>query len=227
MPEITDPTAGISIPRFDKSIIDTITPGQANYENVDKSVRGLTSVPGLTETILPSIRALLMPGKDNAYVKQIDKSTGRNVAAAQTEAMKRGLTGSDIEAGAMGMERETGETAKAGFFAQNAQQMASIMKELATGDINMQRENLTMFAQLMGQKITSDQDLMMFREQLAANIDQAGKNRGNALWGAGLQAVGSIGGAIAGGMIGGPPGAMAGSAAGSAAGGAVAGAVKK
>ena len=70
------------------------------------------------------------------------------------------------------------------------------MKELATGDISSQRENLIMMAQLMGQKITSDQDLMMFREQLAANIEQAGKNRESALWGAGIGAAGSIVGAM-------------------------------
>jgi hypothetical protein len=65
---------------------------------------------------------------------------------------------------------------------------------LATGDIQSQRENLIMFAELMGQKITSDRDLQMFREMLQANMDQAAKNRKNALWGAGIQAAGNIAG---------------------------------
>ena len=192
MPEV-DPLP--SIKRVDADILGGIAPGQADYGSMDKTMRGLTQLPGLTETILPSIRNLLMPGENNPYAKLIDQSTAGNVAAAQTDSMRRGLTGSDIEAASMSGARAQGETAKSNFYAQNAGQMAGFIKELATGDINAQRENLTMFAQLMGQKITSDQDLLMFREMLQANMDQADKNRKNALWGAGIGAVGSIAGA--------------------------------
>ncbi len=184
-----------SIKRVDADILGGITPGTADYASMDKTVRGLTQMPGLTETILPSIKALLMPGENNPYSKLIDQSTQGNVASAQTDAMRRGLTGSDIEASAMAGARQGGEMAKSSFFANNSQQMAGFMKELATGDIAAQRENLMMMAQLMGQKITSDQDLMMFREMLNANIDQAGKNRQSQLWGAGIGAVGSLAGA--------------------------------
>lgn len=201
MPEQFDPLAGLSIPRADRDVMAGIVPGTADYGSMDKSVRGLASMPGLTETILPSIKALLMPGENNPYSQLIDKSTQRNVAAAQTDAMRRGLTGSDIEAGAMLGARSEGEGAKSQFFAQNAQQMAGFIKELATGDINSQRGNLIMFAELMGQKITSDQDLMMFREMLNANMGQAAKNRKSALWGAGIGALGSIAGAAVGTMI--------------------------
>lgn len=192
MPEQFDPIAGLSIPRADQNVMAGIAPGTADYASVDKSVRGLAQMPGLTETILPSIKALLMPGENNPYSQLIDRSTQGNVAAAQTDAMRRGLTGSDIEAAAMGSARQGGEMAKSSFFADNAKQMASFIKELATGDINSQRENLVMFAELMGQKITSDQDLLMFREMLNANVDQAGKNRKAALWGAGINAGASL-----------------------------------
>lgn len=205
MPEI-DPLAGISVPRVDQQVLGSIPVGEASYGNIDKTVRGLTSVPGLTETILPAIKNLLMPGEDNPYAKMIDRSTGAKVAGSQTRMQQRGMTGSDIEeSAAVGLEGE-GEMAKSAFFAENAKVMAGFIKELATGDISMQRENLTMFAQLMGQKITSDNDLMMFREQLAANIDQAGKNRKSALWGsligsggqmASAALMGSTGGAAA------------------------------
>lgn len=189
-----DPLAP-SIKRVDADILSGIAPGAADYGSLDKTVRGLTQMPGLTETILPSIKALLMPGADNPYSKLIDQSTQGNVAAAQTDAMRRGLTGSDIEAASMAGARGQGEMAKSNFFAQNSQQMAGFIKDLATGDINAQRENLVMFAELMGQKITNDQDLAMFREMLQANMDQADKNRKSALWGAGIGAVGSLGGA--------------------------------
>lgn len=191
MPEDIAPT----IKRVDADILSGIPAGSANYGQVDKTVRGLTQLPGLTETILPSIKALLMPGENNPYGKMIDKSTQVNVASAQTDAMRRGLTGSDIEAASMAGARETGENAKSQFYAQNSQQMAGMIKDLATGDINSQRENLMMFAQLMGQKISSDQDLQMFHEMLKNNMEQADKNRESALWGAGIGALGSIGGA--------------------------------
>lgn len=196
MPE-TDPLSP-SIKRVDADILSGINPGQADYGSVDKTVRGLTQLPGLTETILPSIKALLMPGENNPAFKAIDLGTQQNVAAAQTDAMRRGLTGSDIEAASMVGARGQGELAKSNFQAQTSTQLAGFIKDLATGDISAQRENLISFAQLMGQKIQSDQDLLMFREMLSANMEQADKNRKNALWGAGISAVGSIaGGGIA------------------------------
>ncbi len=197
MADPLDPAAGPVVPGVDKSILDTIKPGKATYGNIDTTVRGLTQLPGLTETILPSIKALLQPGDNNPYAQLIDKSTAGNVASAQTDAMRRGLSGSDIEAAGMAGARAEGESQKTAFYTQNAQQMAGFMKDLATGDINDQRENLMMFAQLMGQKITSDQDLQMFREQLAANMDMASKSNKAALWGAGIGAVGQIGGGLA------------------------------
>lgn len=195
-----DPFIAPDIKRKDVEIIgnaqnETQWSGTPNYKSLQNTVAGLGSIQGLTETILPSIKALLMPGPDNPYAKMIDQSTQGNVAAAQTDMMKRGLTGSDIELAGMSGARATGEMAKSQFFAQSAGQMAGFIKELATGDINTQRENLTMLAQLMGQKITGDQDLAMFREMLNANMEQADKNRESALWGSLIQAGGSAAGA--------------------------------
>jgi hypothetical protein len=193
----TDPLAGLQVPNTGNDLMKNLSVN-SGYGGMDTALQGLGKLPGLTETILPSIQKLLSPGPDNAILQGIDRSTQSNVAAAQTESMKRGLTGSDIEMGAMSAERATGEQAKGTFLAQNAQQLASFMKDLATGDIQSQRENLIMMAQAMGQKITSDQDLLMFREMLAANIDQAGKNRDSAMIGAGIGAISSIaGGAMA------------------------------
>ena len=192
-----NPLEGPSIKRTDEATFNSVKPDDYNYAAIKNTVGGLGQVQSLTDTILPSIKALLTPGENNPTVQAINRSTASNVASAQTEAMKRGLTGSDIEAGAMGMERQTGEMAKSSFFAEGAGKLAGFMKELATGDINMQRDNIIMMAQLMGQKLSSEQDLLMFREQLAANIDQAGKNRQSALWGAGIGAVGSVAGGLA------------------------------
>ncbi len=190
-----DPLDGLSIPRTDQSVLGSIAPGEANYSNVDKTVRGAAQIPGLTETILPAIKSLLMPGDNNPYEKLIDRTTQGNVSAAQSDAMKRGITGSDIEAGAMAGARSEGEFAKSNFFAQNATHMADLVTQMATGDLNSQRENLMMYAQLMGQKITSDNDLYMFQQSLQANLDMADKNRKNQLWAAGIGAAGSVGGA--------------------------------
>lgn len=193
MPEI-DPLANISVKRADQDIMKDLSIN-SGYGGMETAVKGLANIPGLTETILPSIKALLMPGPDNPAFKAIDIGTQQNVAASQTEMMKRGLTGSDIEAAAMTGARGQGELAKAQLQAQTSTQLAGFIKDLATGDISAQRENLVMFAQLMGQKITSDQDLMMFREMLQENMAQESRNRKSALWGAGISAVGSIAGA--------------------------------
>lgn len=191
MPE-TDPLAGLVVPNKSADILSGLNI-DSGYAGMDKAVKGLSSIPGLTETILPSIKALLMPGESNPAFKAIDAGTAANVAAGQTDAMRRGLTGSDIEAASMVGARNAGEMAKSNFQAQTATQLAGFIKDLATGDIAAQRENLTMFAQLMGQKITSDQDLMMFREMLSANLSEADKNRKSALWGAGIGVVGNVG----------------------------------
>ena len=195
MADPLDPLAGLSVPRADQKVVGAIPEGDYSYGNLDRTVRGLSSTPGLTETILPSIKALLMPGANNPYTNLIDASTGANVAQAQTDAMKRGLTGSDIEAAAMTGARGQGEMAKSQFYAQNAQSMAGFLKDMVSGDIGMQRENLMALAELMGQKIQSEQDLKMFREMLDANLGQADKNRKSALWGAGISAAGSVAGA--------------------------------
>jgi rRNA maturation endonuclease Nob1 len=180
-----------------------IAPNDYNYQAIEKTVKGAGQVQSLTDTILPSIKALLTPSADNPTLQAIDRSTSRNVASAQTESMKRGLTGSDIEAGAMGMERQTGEMAKSSFFADSAGKLAGFMKELATGDINTQRENIIMMAQLMGQKLQSEQDIQMFREQLAANMEQAGKNRESGMWGGLIGLGGQLGSAAIMGSTGG------------------------
>lgn len=189
-----DPLAGLAVPNKSKEILGTIAPGSADYGSVDKTVRGLSSLPGLTDTILPSIKALLMPGENNPYGALIDKATAGNVAAAQTDSMRRGLSGSDIEAAAMTGARNAGEDQKTAFYTQNAGQMAGFMKDMATGDIENQRENLMMMAQLMGQKITSDQDLLMFRDSLSANMSMADKANKAALWGAAIGAGGAVAG---------------------------------
>jgi hypothetical protein len=75
--------------------------------------------------------------------------------------------------------------------------MASMMKDLATGDISNQRENIMMLAQLMGQKITSDQDLKMFQEQLQANMQAASNANEAAINGAAIQAGAHVIGAMA------------------------------
>lgn len=197
MADPLDPLAGPVVANKAADVLSQIPVGEADYRHTDQTIRGLSSLPGLTETILPSIKALLMPGKDNPYGAMIDRSTQGNVASAQTEAMKRGLTGSDIEASSMNAERTAGENQKTAFYTQNATQMANFMKDLATGDISSQRENLMMFAQLMGQKITSDNDLAMFREQLQANLGMADKANKTALWGAGIGAAGAALGGLA------------------------------
>ena len=194
MPD-NDPLANINVKRADADILSGLRL-DSGYGGMENAVKGLSKIPGLTETILPSIQKLLMPGPDNPAFKAIDIGTQQNVASAQTDAMRRGLTGSDIEAASMVGARSQGELAKSDFQAKTSTQLASFIKDLATGDINAQRENLIMFAQLLGQKITNDQDLKMFRDMLAANMEQARMKADSAIASAEIGALGSLAGGM-------------------------------
>lgn len=172
----------------------------ANYGNVIGAIQRAGSVPGMTQTAMPAIQALLAPGGQRAsgYEQAIANQTSQNVSAAQSDAMRRGLTGSSMEAASMGGARATGQQNLAQFYSQTANQLSQHMFNAFQGDQRQQREALMALAQAMGQELTSQRDMEMFKQQLQESMAQAARNNKSAMWGAGIGAVGSIAGAYAG-----------------------------
>lgn len=156
-----------------------------SYENIVKKIRDMQGVPRLYDTAIPQIRDIL--GQSSQYLtpqlEAIDRSTEALAAKAQSDAMRRGLTGSDIEMANITGARQTGEYQKSQVRGQFGLNQANVMSDLifkaASGDRESELSILTMLAQAMGQELTSQRDLEMFRQQLGA-MDKASRR---AFWG--------------------------------------------
>ncbi len=166
--------SGFKLPDIKAADLGSVDTG-ANYQNIIDAIKKAGQVPGLTQTALPSIAEILSPGGQatSPYAAAINQRTEENVAKTQTDMMKRGLTGSDIESGAMGQARASGQSALAEMYGQTANQLAQMIYQAASGDISSNRELLLTLAQAMGQELTSQRDMEMFQQALRASIDQA------------------------------------------------------
>lgn len=152
---------------------------EANYTNIMKTISAAGNQPTISSSVLPQITALLSPGgqKTSPYAQAIGAQTQANVAGAQSSAMARGLTGSDIEAGNMRAAESAGQTSLAQMYGQTADQLSAMIMQAATGDINNNRELLMTLAQAMGQELTSQRDMEMFKKSLQESMAEAGKSR--------------------------------------------------
>ena len=189
------------------------------YGNVIETIKRAGSQPGITATALPAIQQLLgyAPQAMAPYLADIEKGAAASEARAQSSAMRRGLTGSDIEAQAMGEARGQGMRAKeqlyADVYSQTSNQMAQMIFQAASGDLQQNRDLILTLAQAMGQELTSQRAMYMFQQALKASIEQAERSRRSAKRGGIGGAIGSVAGAGAGAYLGsfaGPGGTMAG-----------------
>ncbi|MFA5026403.1 MAG: hypothetical protein WC713_00875 [Candidatus Methylomirabilota bacterium] len=176
--------AGLSLPNVSSD---------PSYANIIKMLQSQGSLPTMTGSFVPQAQQLLL-GRDSDAMKGLQQTTAQNVAAAQSNAMKRGLTGSSVEAFGMNQAQQSGQLAEAQYRAQTASDFMSILQSAMQGDLQSAQQLRQMIAQAMGQKMTSDQEYSMFQQQLNSANEQAKRNSQNALWGAGIGAVGSLGG---------------------------------
>lgn len=168
------------------------------YQDIMKTIGQMGQIPSLMDTAVPMVADIM--GQQSQFLvptlEGIDRQTNLNVADTQTDMMKRGLTGSDIEVGAMGSARGAGQMAKANVSAQfgmeQGKMLSSLIFRAMEGDMESERNLLTMLAQAMGQELTSQRDMAMFQKQLNA-MDKESKR---AFWGSvisgGMSAVGSV-----------------------------------
>lgn len=156
----------------------------------------LQAPQGRMTDVLPGIQELLM-GSQAPAVSAIREGARSNRASAQSDAMKRGLTGSDIEAANMTAASSQGEQAVGQLIAQQSSALAQYIMSAYGMDIQSNREMFVTLAQALGQELSAQRDMEQARldRELAAREGSA--NRRSALWGAGIGAAGSIlGGAL-------------------------------
>lgn len=179
------------------SLMETLGTGTpaASTENIFKL---LQAPQGRMTDALPGIQELLM-GSQAPAVASLREGARGNVAAAQSDAMRRGLTGSDIESAAMGGARAAGEQQVGQLIAQQSSQLAQYIMQAMGMDIQGNREMFVTLAQALGQELSSQRDMEQARldREMAASEGAAGRK--SALWGAAIGGVGSIlGGGLAG-----------------------------
>jgi len=143
-----------------------------SYENIIKMIQAMGNQPSYMETYVPAV-AELMGSSTTPAIQEAGRQTAANVAAAQSDAMKRGITGSSTEALGMGQARGQGQQVVANIMGQQAAQMAQVIIQAAQGDIAANRDTLLALAQAMGQELTSQRDIAMFQEQLKNAVNLA------------------------------------------------------
>jgi hypothetical protein len=178
-----------------------LSPTDPTYENIIGKIQEMQGVPGLSDTAIPQIQGIL--GQSSRYLtpqlEAIDRDTEAMAAKAQSDAMRRGLTGSDIELANITGARTAGGQRKAEVRGQFGLNQANVMSDLifkaASGDQQSELSILTLLAQAMGQELTSQRDIEMFRQQLS----QMDKESRRAFWGSVIGGgLGGVGGAIGG-----------------------------
>lgn len=140
---------------------------------------------------LPSIQSLLLDNQAPA-IAAVREGARSNRASAQSDAMKRGLTGSDIEAANMTAATSQGETAVGQLIAQQSSALAQYIMEALGMDIQANREQFVTLAQALGQELTAQRDMQMAREMREFAASEASRDRKSALWGAGIAAGGNV-----------------------------------
>jgi len=147
--------------------------------DVMSTLGSIGNLPGLTSTALPEARNLL--GASSQYlmpeIEGIRERTGQLAAGAQTDAMRRGLTGSDIEAANirsinLGGLRQEGAM-RSDFALKNAQFLSDLIFWANQGDISAATSLRQLLAQAMGEDIQRRDTMSMFDEQKK----QAGTDR--------------------------------------------------
>ena len=148
------------------SLQDVMGPTQSlNTENPMKLFELLQSPQAQMSSVMPGIQELLM-GSQSPAVAAIREGARGNVAATQSDMMKRGLTGSDIEASAMTGARAQGEAQVGQLLAEQSQFLAKYIMEAMGMDIKANREQFTTLAQALGQELSARRDAEMFRQSM-------------------------------------------------------------
>lgn len=175
-------------------------PTGASYDNVIKTIKSVEALPSLSSVLLPQAQNIFdMQGRFFAPQLAAVRERGEELAAnAQSDAGARGLRGSDIEAAGMAGARlgaltEEGKM-RGQFGMAQSQAFLDILTKAAMGDLEAAKELRLMLAQAMGQELGDQRSIEAARVGREFAASQGAKNRQAALIGAGISALGSLGG---------------------------------
>lgn len=184
----------VTLPKL-TSLQDVIGTGQptADPGNIYKL---LQAPQGRATDILPSLQELLMSQQAPA-VQSIRQGAQATAAKMQSEAMKRGITGSDIELANMRGAYAQGEQQVGQLIGQQASTLAQYIMQAYGMDIQSNREMFVTLAQALGQQMQMEQDWRIAQMEAVLASDAAKRSSRNSLLGSVIGA----GGAIVGGFL--------------------------
>lgn len=183
-----------------------------SYSAPNDVVRMLANYrPQTMSSILPYIQSQYGAQSQNLQpaIQSINQSTGENVAGAQSDAMRRGLTGSDIEAAGMQGARQQGTqqiaqlTGQAGM--QQSQAMAQAIMQAYGIDIQSNQEMMMAIAQALGQQMGNEAGTLNFNDQMNAAASANRQAQQQSMYNALISAGGQIAGGAAQGAAMKPP----------------------
>ena len=171
---------------------DLIGPGPVSGS--EQNIYKLLQAPqGRMTDMLPSISQLLM-GQTAPAVQSVREGARQTAATMQSEAMKRGITGSDIELSNIRGAYEEGELQAGQMISQQASALAQYIMQAYGLDIAANREQFVTLAQAIGQEISSYRDYISGIQQGERASNIAAKQGKMSLYGAGIVAAGMLGG---------------------------------
>lgn len=142
--------------------------------------------------------APLLAKSGTADKARVEQAGSADLAKLTSQFQRRGITGSSSEYNALGQSVATTRLNLETIDQQNAFKMADLLSQSLQTDITRNDNLVMLIAQAMGQELTSQRDMDMFRQQLAANIDQANKNRRASMFNTVIGGAAGIAGAYAG-----------------------------
>ena len=176
----------------------TSQPGGRISADPDNAFGLLRQNTGRATDILPSLQELLM-GQQAPAVQALREGGRANRAMAQSDAMKRGLTGSDIEAANMTAATSQGEQNVGQLIAAQSSQLAQYIMQAYGMDIQQNREMYVTLAQALGEEFSRQQEATMRRQDREEGIASSERASKRALWGSAIGGVGALaGGALMG-----------------------------
>lgn len=150
----------------------------------------------MTNAIGPLLQQVF--GTQSNLMKPIFEQQGAQGAAiAQSDAMKRGLTGSSIEGANMGAARSSANNAYDQYLAQQLSSLVPAYTNAMGTDITNQQSYYTNLAQAVGQQLASQIAQQQFKQQLGAAM-RASKQNADAQMASGMMGgLGSLVGSMA------------------------------
>jgi hypothetical protein len=169
-------------------------PKGAELADSSENIKGLlTRDPtSLTNTIMPYLQSLF--GQNSAFLQQMFQQQGAQGASqAQSDAMKRGLTGSSIEsAGIQGAYNSANQGYNQAIM-QGLSNLGNSFSNASQFDIGQQTDMYRTLASALGQERAQDIQQSQFNRQLEAGLSAADANRHAQMWSSIIGGAGSLG----------------------------------